>query len=167
MRYDIERKLPGETAFTKIKTVAAAANVFSKQDYQSSDSITSSSAGVITYRIKQVIDTSAATFDEYAIDSATVSILSPCAANKLDLIQLFPNPARASLSLKFTEQNSIAGLTIQIYNAQSQLVWKENYNKPNGTATHTIPIADLSKGSYFLLVRQNGKKYAVKEFLKQ
>jgi hypothetical protein len=58
-------------------------------------------------------------------------------------------------------------LSIQIYNAQSQLVWKQNYNKPNGTVTHSVPVAGLSKGNYILIVKKNGKQYAVKEFLKQ
>ncbi|MEQ1798792.1 MAG: S8 family serine peptidase [Lacibacter sp.] len=173
MRYDIERKLPGETVYTKIKTVAAKGTVFSSQNYQLSGVITSSATGNVSYRIKQVIDTSAATFDEYAIDSATLILSSACAATSVNepnnpgkYIQLFPNPVQSSLTIRFTEQRSIAQLSIEIYNAQSQLVWKQDYSKPNGTITHTIPVARLAKGDYILVVRKDGKKYAAKEFLK-
>lgn len=173
MRYDIERKLPGETVYTKIKTVSAKGTVFSNQNYQLSDIINNSAAGNVSYRIKQVIDTSAATFDEYALDSATLILSSACAATSViepnnpgKHIQLFPNPVQSSLTIRFTEQRSIAQLSIEIYNAQSQLVWKQDYTKPTGTITHTIPVARLAKGDYILVVRKDGKKYAAKEFLK-
>ncbi len=168
MRYDIERKLPGETVYTKIKTIAAKGTVFSNQNYQLSDVITSSAAGNVSYRIKQVIDTSAATFDEYAIDSATIILSSVCSTNnpEQNLIQLFPNPVQTTLSLKFTELNSMTGLTIQVYNRQGQLMFTQDYSKPTGTITHTIPVARLAKGNYILVIRKDGKKYAAKEFLK-
>ncbi len=168
MRYDIERKLPGETTYTKIKTVAAKGTVFSNQTYQLTDVITSSAAGNMSYRIKQVIDTSAVTFDEYAIDSATIILASVCSAPNADqdFIQLYPNPVQTTLSLKFAELNSISALTIQVYNRQGQLVFTQDYSKPTGTITHTISVARLAKGDYILVVRKDGKKYAAKEFLK-
>ncbi len=170
MRYDIERKLPGETVYTKIKTVAAKGTVFSNQNYQTSDVINNSSAGNVSYRIKQVIDTSAATFDEYAIDSATIILSSVCSTNNTDqqsLIQLFPNPVQTILSVKFKELNSLTGLAIQVFNRQGQLMWKQDYSKPTGTITYSIPVGGLSKGNYILVVKKNGKNYAVKEFMKR
>jgi len=174
MRYDIERKLPGEIIFTKIKTVSANGIVFSSQNYHTTDLISNSSAGNVSYRIQQVIDTSSSTFEEYAIDSSTIAFSPACSAtnvidlnNPSKLIQLFPNPTQSTLTVRFTEQSSIDNLTIQIYNTQSQLVWKQNYNKPNGTVTHSVPVAGLAKGNYILIVKKNGKQYAVKEFLKQ
>lgn len=168
MRYDIERKLPGETTYKKINTVAAKGAVFSNQTYQFSDVITSSTAGNVSYRIKQVIDTGSATFDEYAIDSATIILTSVCSTNNpnQDLIQLFPNPVQTTLSLKFAELNSMSGLTIQVYNRQGQLMFTQDYSKPSGTITHTISVARLAKGDYILVVRKDGEKYAAKEFLK-
>jgi len=168
MRYDIERKLPGETVYTMIKTVAAKGTLFSNQTYQFSDVITSSATGNVSYRIKEVIDTSAATFDEYAIDSATIILTSVCSTNNpnQDLIQLFPNPVQTTLSLKFAELNSLSGLTIQVYNRQGQLMFTQDYSKPSGTITHTISVSRLAKGDYILVVRKDEKKYAAKEFLK-
>ncbi|MBK8086688.1 MAG: hypothetical protein IPK31_01140 [Chitinophagaceae bacterium] len=43
---------------------------------------------------------------------------------------------------------------------------KQDYSKPSGTITHTIPVARLAKGDYILVIRKDGKKYAAKEFLK-
>lgn len=168
MRYDIERKLPGETVYTKIKTVAAKGTVFSSQNYQLSDVIANSAEGNVSYRIKQVIDTSTATFDEYSIDSANIILTSVCSTNNpgQNLIQLFPNPVQTTLSLKFAELNSMSNLTLQVYSRQGQLILKQDYSKPSGTITHTIPFAGLAKGDYILVVRKDGKKYVVKEFLK-
>lgn len=174
MRYDIERKLPGETVYAKIKTIASTGSSFANRNYQYVDVLGNSPAGTVSYRIKQVIDTSTASFEEYAIDSATITLLSACSTtnvndltNRSKLIQLFPNPAQSTIALKFTEQSSITGITIQLFNAQSQLVLKQEYNKPTGTVTHTIPVAGLAKGNYVIVLLQNGKQYAVKEFVKQ
>jgi serine protease AprX len=174
MRYDLERKLPGETVYTKIKTIAASGTVFSNQHYHITDLINLSNAGIVSYRMKQVIDTADVTFEEYAIDSATITLSSACSTTNVNYldnpskrIQLFPNPAQSNLTLKFTDQGVLDHLTLQIYNAQSQLVLKQDYSKPNGTVTYTVSVADLSKGKYILVVRRNGKQYAVKEFLKQ
>ena len=170
MRYDIERKLPGELNYTKIQTVAITGSVFANRNYQYQDLLSGTSTGIITYRIKQIIDTTAATFTEFAIDSATVNLL-PTSLNDINtrskLIQVFPNPAQSIVTLKFNEERAIANITIQIYNTEGQLVWKQEYNKPNGNITQTITISSLQKGNYVMVLLENGKQYTVKEFVKQ
>jgi len=170
MRYDIERKLPGELNYTKIQTVAITGSVFANRNYQYQDILSGTSTGIITYRIKQIIDTTAATFTEFAIDSATVTLL-PTSLNDINsrskLIQLFPNPAQSIVTLKFNEERAIPNITIQIYNTEGQLVWKQEYNKPNGNITQTITISSLQKGNYVMVLLENGKQYTVKEFVKQ
>ena len=170
MRYDIERKLPGELNYSKIQSIAITGSVFANRNYQYQDIVTSSGTGTITYRIKQVIDTTTATFTEFAIDSATVNLL-PTSLNDINnrskIIQLFPNPAQSILALKFNEERAISNMTIQIYNTEGQLVWKQDYNKPNGNSTQTITVSSLSKGNYIMVLLENGKQYAVKEFVKQ
>ena len=170
MRYDIERKLPGELNYTKIQTVAITGSVFANRNYQYQDLLSGTSTGIITYRIKQIIDTTAATFTEFAIDSATVNLL-PTSLNDINtrskLIQVFPNPAQSIVTLKFNEERAIPNITIQIYNTEGQLVWKQEYNKPNGNITQTITISSLQKGNYVMVLLENGKQYTVKEFVKQ
>lgn len=168
MQYIVERKLPGETVYTKIKTVEAKSQTFSSQSYQLTDVINSSSAGVIMYRIKEIIDTSAAGFNEYIIDSNAVTIALPCSSvPEGQKIKLYPNPAKSKLTIKFAEQEMINGLTIQIFNMQGQLVRTQSYNKPTGEMTHDISVSGLAKGTYIIVLLQNGKQYVVKEFVKQ
>jgi serine protease AprX len=170
MRYDIERKLPGEVSYTKIKTVPAAGLVFAARNYQTEDLLSGNVSGMITYRIQQVIDTAAATFTAFAIDSATVNLVSTAVNdlnNRSNLMQLFPNPVQSTIALKLNEERAIANISIQIFNAQGQLLLQEQYNKPTGTSIHNINVSLLSKGNYVMILRLNGKKYATKEFVKQ
>jgi serine protease AprX len=170
MRYDIERKLPGETVYSTITSVASTVRPFANRSYQFIDNIPTGQSGLISYRIKQVIDTAVASFDAYAIDSATVTLFptginNP--GNPSGLVQLFPNPAQSTITLQFFEVNRVSNISIQIYNAQSQLVLKQNFDKAPGTVTHQLSVASLPKGNYFVVLMQNGKQYELKEFIKQ
>ncbi|MBX9785420.1 MAG: S8 family serine peptidase [Chitinophagaceae bacterium] len=174
MRYDIERKLPGETVYTKIKSIPAKGIVFSAQSYQTTDMITSSPAGTVNYRIQQVIDTSAAGFSSVAIDSASVILNGACSATSvIDIsnirqrIKLYPNPIAEKIYLSFTDGSKLDNLTIQLFSVSGQLVLKQNYNKPNGNITLPIDLSPLQKGNYILQIIKDGKLYAVKEFAKQ
>lgn len=174
MRYDIERKLPGEVTYTIIKSVAATGVIFSNQTYQYNDVITNSIAGNAVYRIKQVIDTSSLGFDAYAIDSAAVILLSACTTtgvfdlnNSVSKIKLFPNPASSTIGIQFLETESINNLSIILYNMKGQLVYEQNYNKPNGQTATQLSISHLQKGNYTISLSRNGKQYSVGTFTKQ
>jgi serine protease AprX len=172
MQYILQRKLPGETSYNNIQTVAARGSIFSAQNYQYNDVATV--AGTIDYRIVEVIDTSAAGYRAYAIDSASVTAAGGCNTTAINnpstiikKVQLFPNPViDNSLQLKFTEQSS-GRFALTVYNSAGQLLLTEQYNKPNGTVTHSISLNRLAKGSYLLVVMKEGQRYAVEKFVKQ
>jgi len=164
MQYIVQRRLPGETTYANIQTVAANGSIFSPQNYQYNDVATV--AGTIDYRILQVIDTSATGYRAYAIDSSSITAGSGCNVTHKK-IQLFPNPVTDnSLQLKFTEQSS-GRFILTVYNSTGQLLLTEQYNKPNGTVTHSFSLNHLAKGSYLLVVMKDGQRYAVEEFVKQ
>jgi hypothetical protein len=164
MQYIVQRRLPGETTYTNIQTVAANGSIFSAQNYQYND--VASVAGAIDYRIIQVIDTSTAGYRAYAIDSSSVNTGSGCNITHKK-IQLFPNPVTDnSLQLKFTEQSN-GRFVLTVYNTSGQLLLNEQYNKPNGAVTHSLSLNHLAKGSYLLVVMKDGQRYAVEEFVKQ
>jgi hypothetical protein len=171
MRYEIERKLPGETEYKKIFTLNATGNTFINHNYEYIDIINNSPAGIASYRIQEVVDTSAVSFTSYAIDSASVTLLVATSINDLGsnskLVLVYPNPTHNTLVVNFTEQNSSKNLYLQIFNSAGQLVFVKTYNKPSGNATLSIPVNNLPKGNYSLLVTNDGKRYAVKEFIKQ
>jgi serine protease AprX len=171
MRYEIERKLPGETEYKKIFTLNASGNTFINHNYEYIDIINNSPAGIATYRIQEVIDTSAVSFTSFAIDSASVTLLLATSVNDLGsnskLVIVYPNPTHNTLVVNFTEQNSFKNLYLQIFNSSGQLVIVKAYNKPTGSATLTLSLNSLPKGNYTLLVTKDSKHYAVKEFIKQ
>jgi serine protease AprX len=172
MKYIVQRKLPGETTYNNIQTIAAKGSTFSSQNYQYNDVATV--AGAIDYRILQVIDTSTAGYRAYAIDSFSVVAGSGCNTTNINdpsiinkKVQLFPNPVvNNSLQLKFTEQNS-GRFMLTVYNSAGQLVLTEQYNKPNGTVSHSISLNRLAKGRYLLVVMKDGQRYEVEKFVKQ
>lgn len=170
MRYQVERKLPNESNYTVVQTVAATGNVVALRNYSVNDVISNSPAGTVSYRIRQVIDTSVAGYDAYLIDSATV-ILSVATStidrNRTDkTIQLYPNPVTSSLSIKLNEQTA-GNYLFQVFNQQGQLLITQSFNKPSGTITQNIPVNLLPKGNYILSVSKDGKPVATKEFTKQ
>lgn len=170
MRYQVERKLPNESNYTVVQTVAATGNDVALRNYSVNDVISNSPAGTVSYRIRQVIDTSIAGYDAYLIDSATV-ILSVATStndrNRTDkTILLYPNPVTSVLSIKLNEQTA-GNYLFQVYNQQGQLLITQSFNKPSGTITQNIPVNLLPKGNYILSVSKEGKPVATKEFTKQ
>jgi len=172
MQYIVQRKLPGESTYTNIQTVAAKGSTFSAQNYQYNEVATV--AGIINYRILQIIDTSTAGYRAYAIDSTSVTAGSGCNTTNINdptviskKVLLFPNPVTDnSLQLKFTEQRS-GRFQFSVYSSAGQLLYTEQYNKPNGTVTHSFPLNRLAKGSYLIVILKDGQRYAVEEFVKQ
>lgn len=171
MRYEIERKLPNESAFSKVHTVQGQTTVFAARNYQHNDAISNSPAGVVTYRIRQVIDTAAATFSAFYLDSATVTLTTATAVNDLTgnskFVQLFPNPVQNSVTVKFTEQSAMNNLVLAVYNQQGQLVLNRLLNKPSGIFTQAISVDHLQAGTYMLTVLKDGRQYVAKEFVKK
>ena len=84
MRYEIERKLPGEPGFTKIADIPAQqGGVLSWHNYSFNNTIINSPSGIITYRIRQIIDTASASFAGVYLPNVTVNISDLCFANYL------------------------------------------------------------------------------------
>ncbi|MFT3845131.1 MAG: S8 family serine peptidase [Lacibacter sp.] len=172
MLYNIERQLPGETGFTKIKTITANGISFSLQQYAINDTVNTNTTGAVFYRIKQVIDTSTATQDEYIIQSASVTIsgcllLNTSNTQNEKLIEIYPNPTRSDIILKFKNQNSISDLTIEVIAITGEKILTDKLNKPTGIFNHLLPTQSLPKGTYNIVVLKQGKIFAVKEFIKQ
>lgn len=84
MKYEIERKLPGQANYTKVGELnPQAGNILANHSYQFSNTIMNSASGPVSYRIRQIIDTAAATFMAVYIDTTSVSIVESCFANFL------------------------------------------------------------------------------------
>ncbi|MEO7984240.1 MAG: S8 family serine peptidase, partial [Bacteroidota bacterium] len=79
MKYEIERKAPGETVYSKIGEVNPQAGlVLANRTYQFNNDLTSGTMGNFSYRVRQVIDTAAASFYAVYIDTTNITISSAC-----------------------------------------------------------------------------------------
>ena len=84
MKYEIERKLPGQAVYTKVGELNAQAGlILANHNYQFSNTIINSSGGTVSYRIRQIIDTAAATFTAVYIDTTNIAIAGSCFSNFL------------------------------------------------------------------------------------
>lgn len=172
MKYEIERKLPGQSNYVKITERFGTGNIFGSRNYQYADTLINVQAGTISYRIRQVIDTSAAGLTGDYIDTVNVALSASCITtgidpvNSGDEIKIMPNPARSQFTLQMTASAPISKLNILIINTKGQTVVKLNRNKPNGSFSFDIPISHIASGKYFVSIYNGQKLIVTKEFLK-
>lgn len=165
MQYEIERKGPNDTAYTKIETIAAQGqSVLTNMDYSYNNSLVGLPAGVYTYRIRQIIDTSSAGFMAIYLDSSSVASTTFCENPNPDesfpeKIMVQPNPVNTQIIiLKITTPYLVNQLHIQIYDSKGSLVLQKIDSKNIGTSTVNIPVHQLARGLYFIQCYNDDKK---------
>jgi len=84
MKYEIERKLPGQSAFVKVgELLPQPGNLLAIHTYQFSNALINSPTGSVSYRIRQIIDTAMSSFNAVYIDTTSVNTTNDCLANFL------------------------------------------------------------------------------------
>lgn len=132
MKYEIERKAPGEISFSKIAQQQGTGSAFAAHSYQYADSLINVQTGIMTYRIRQVIDTAGASLSADYIDTVTINLAAACnvgPSNNVEEISLMPNPAKEKFSIKINTSYPIQNLVIRIINAKGELVVVEKEAK--------------------------------------
>lgn len=154
MKYEIERKAPGENNFTKIGEVnPQAGNTLSNHNYQFTTSLSNVPAGNISFRINQVIDTALSTFSSVFIDTANVSITIPCPDNDADKVLIAPNPPVGDkATLIVITSYEVNNMPIAIYDMKGNRVMQFVYSKSIGQSSFDIPVGRLAKGKYIVKV---------------
>jgi len=155
MKYEIERKAPGDTGYIKIAEMDPQAGaILSNHNYQLTDPLNGITNGTVFYRIRQVIDKDAATFTAVYIDTTEVMIDSPCAGNGTDKVRIAPNPAfdNTSTSLIVETSYAVSNMPIAIYDMKGRLVAQLYHSKTTGKIILNLPVAKLSKGKYIIKV---------------
>jgi hypothetical protein len=162
MRYEIERKAPGDISFKKVGELnPQPGNVLTNHDYQSTNTLFNVNAGTFSYRIRQIIDTAAASFTAIYIDTAEINVTASCPTDpNSSQAKIFtaPNPPTTNTtSLVVETQDAIADLSIAMYDMKGRLVMQFHRSKPTGKAIFEIPVDRLAKGKYIIRVN-NGRK---------
>jgi hypothetical protein len=131
MRYEIERKAPGESNYTKVYDVSSQAGVLilANHSYQKTDTLINVQAGTISYRIRQIVDTAAATFTAAYIDTVNINLASSCVATGInpvnpnaEKINLIPNPATNQFTLRVETAYPINKLYIDMVDMKGRSV---------------------------------------------
>jgi hypothetical protein len=175
MKYEVERKAPGETVFTKIGEVnPATGDILATHSYEFINTLITGTSGVFSYRIRQIIDTAAATFTDAYIDTTTATVSSPCVVTGVpnpdpnkDLILLMPNPTSGSMvTLVVETRYPVPEMPVAIYDMNGRLIMQLQESKGTGQITIDLPIGRLAKGKYVIKVYNKKKLIGTAELIR-
>ena len=175
MKYEIERKSFGETNYAKVADLPTQSNVvtLANNSYQKTDTLINVQAGTVSYRIRQIVDTAAASFTAAYIDTVDLSLSSSCVATGLnpvnpntERINISPNPVQTHFTLRVETLYPVKNLQIYILDIRGRTVLQFIRSKTTGTSDFDLPISRLAKGKYIVAVYNAWQLIASKEFLK-
>ena len=175
MSYEIERKVFGETNYTKIADVPSQANVsiLANHSYQRNDTLISVQAGTVSYRIRQIVDSSASTFTASYIDTVNISLAASCIPTGVNPINpnaqkvtIIPNPAMNDFTLRVETIYPVTQLGIFVLDMEARIVLRFERSKATGLADFDLPIYRLARGKYVVAVYNGSQLIASKELIK-
>ena len=139
MRYEIERKIFGESNYSKIAVVAAQPNtiLLSTHSYQKEDNLVNIPSGTVSYRIRQILDTGAATLTGTYIDTVNITLNESCSNDSnagTEKITIIPNPTPGQFILRVETDYSVNNLSIHILDMKGALVSEFFESKTIGRA---------------------------------
>jgi serine protease AprX len=174
MKYEVERKAPGQSGYSKVGEFAGTGNSFTNRNYSISDSLINITAGTISYRIKQVFDTASATLAFDYIDTVNVVLNNACmvtainpVAGSPNKIEILPNPAREKVSIRVNTVYPVSDLNFIFTNNNGQIVAHFKRSKSVGLITFEFPIDNLPAGKYYVLISSGKRLMETHELIKQ
>lgn len=158
MRYEMERRDLASGSFIQMGTVPGTGSAFAPHNYSFTDPVLYLTNAPVTYRIRQVIDTSVAGFSAAYIDTI-VYTPSGCTitGNDKNKVQVIPNPNRGSFSLRITDETAMDNLKIVVSNMRGQVVATFTNAKPSGVVLYPIQLPGLQNGAYNITLYNNNK----------
>ena len=175
MKYEVERKAPGETLFTKVGELNPQAGVvLANRSYQFNNDLTSGPAGNFSYRIRQIIDTATTTFAAVYIDTTNINITSACVTTGTtnpnpakELVMVQPNPVSGTtVTLVVETAYAINNMPVSVYDAKGSLIMQVKDAKGTGRKIIDLNISRLSKGKYYIKVLNGQKTVGTAEMIK-
>lgn len=166
MKYEIERKGPGNTNYSKVGELSPKPGVsLGINSYTFNNDLTAGSFGLFSYRIRQVLDTSSAGFFATYIDTASVTITNACVVTSLPdpnaipkTVYVQPNPVSGStVTLVIETPEAIPSMPISLYDEKGSLLRQWTDAKTSGKKMIEVPVSRLAAGKYIFKV-QDGQK---------
>jgi serine protease AprX len=164
MKYEIERKAPGDANYIKIAEVnPEAGNILTNHSYQFSTALSNVTAGMVSYRIRQIIDTASASFASAYIDTVSIVLAAACTNTgppdpdppEADKIVVSPNPTNSDATLIVQTSNAIPNLDIKVFDMNGRLVMQLQKSKGTGRVIIDLPVNKLAAGKYIINVYDN------------
>jgi len=175
MKYEIERKGPGETSFTKVGELnPSAGSLLAIHNYSFNNTLTAGASGSFSYRVKQIIDTATASLTSVYIDTTVATVSSPCVITAVvnpgvngNYVTVRPNPSLGSNATLIIETNdAIASMPILIYNMSGRLIQRLQESKGSGKKIIDLSVSKLAKGKYFINVYNKNALIGTAEFIR-
>jgi subtilisin family serine protease len=175
MKYEIERKAPGETNFSKVGELTPTAGVsLATHSYQFTNTLATGASGNFSYRIRQIIDTANTSFTAVYIDTTLANISSLCVVTAVvnpgtfnNYVTVRPNPSVGSTATLIIETtDAIQSMPILIYNMNGRLVQRLQESKGSGKKIIDLSVGKLAKGKYFVNVYNKNVLIGTAEFIK-
>lgn len=170
MEYEIERKLSNENDYIKIGELQPQTGItLATHNYSFQDAIADINAGTISYRVKQITDTSASGYTEIYIDTLALSFTGCPGSPVITDVKATaaPNPPVDDEIILIVETpGAIASLIINVYDNSGRLLHQQKESKTAGRSFYSIPSARLSKGKYIITVNDGRKRIATTEVVK-
>jgi N-acetylneuraminic acid mutarotase len=151
--FDIERSFNG-VVFDHVGKIPAAGNSQSPSNYSFTDP--APLPGINFYRLKQ------SDRDGDILYSKIVSVT--IAKSPAFIIKLLQNPVQTNLKLEL-QLPSEKMISLGIKDISGNLLMKEQHSFSRGTSTFSLPVAQLSKGVYYLVLNTDGHE-ETKKFIK-
>ena len=175
MKYEIERKAPAETNFSKVGELVPTEGVsLATHSYEFINTLTTGASGSFSYRIRQIMDTAAASFTAVYVDTTVANLASPCVVTGVvnpgtinNYVVVRPNPsigATAELTVESTD--AIQSMPILVYNMDGRLVQRLQESKGSGKKIIDLTVSKLAKGKYFINVYNKNVLIGTAEFIK-
>jgi len=175
MSYEIERKVFGEANYTKIADVLSqpSVSILATHSYQRNDTLINVQAGTVSYRIRQIVDSSASTFTAAYIDTVDISLAASCIATGVNPINpnaqritIIPNPAMTNFTLRVETTYPVNKLDIRILDMKGAIVLHFERSKASGVANFDLPVYQLARGKYIVAVYDDNHLLASRELIK-
>lgn len=174
MKYEIQRKAPGDADYIKIADInPQAGSILTNRSYQFINNLANVTAGTVSYRIRQIIDTASASFAAAFIDTANVVVPTACTTTGTNdpdpdagKITVLPNPTRGDATLVVQTREAVINMPVSIFDMKGRLVMQFRRSKGTGKATFDLPVNKLSPGKYIITVYNNQKVIGSADLLK-
>lgn len=142
--------------YTDIAMIFTEGNSSTNQHYQYADKISSTTQGIIYYRLRMVDKDAKFTY-------SPVKALRFGISNQITTISVYPNPAVNELRITIPSQWQNSTVSYQLFNMNGQIVKQLNNSQPS--QTELMNMSDVKPGSYVLRV-SNGAEIATQKIIK-